>query len=48
MVEIVPYKESWPSEFQEIASRLRHQLGELALRIDHIGSTSVPVCRPKM
>ncbi len=42
MVEIVPYKESWPSEFQEIASRLRRQLGELALRIDHIGSTSVP------
>jgi GrpB-like predicted nucleotidyltransferase (UPF0157 family) len=42
MVEIVPYKESWPLEFQEIAARLRHQLGELALRIDHIGSTSVP------
>jgi GrpB-like predicted nucleotidyltransferase (UPF0157 family) len=42
MVEIVPYQDSWPAEFQEIASRLRHGLGELALRIDHIGSTSVP------
>lgn len=42
MVEIVPYKESWPAEFQEIAARLRHALGALALRIDHIGSTSVP------
>src|SRR5262245_53655063 len=42
MVEIVPYKESWPAEFQEIASRLRRVLGELAKRIDHIGSTSVP------
>jgi len=42
MIEIVPYKKSWPAEFQEIASRLRHQLGDLALRIDHIGSTSVP------
>jgi GrpB-like predicted nucleotidyltransferase (UPF0157 family) len=42
MVEIVPYKESWPADFREIASNLRRALGELALRIDHIGSTSVP------
>ena len=42
MVEIVPYKTSWPSEFQEIALVLRRGLGELALRIDHVGSTSVP------
>jgi GrpB-like predicted nucleotidyltransferase (UPF0157 family) len=42
MVEIVPYKASWPVEFQAIAARLRQALGPLALRIDHIGSTSVP------
>jgi GrpB-like predicted nucleotidyltransferase (UPF0157 family) len=42
MVEIVPYRESWPAEFQAIATPLRRGLGELALRIDHIGSTSVP------
>jgi GrpB-like predicted nucleotidyltransferase (UPF0157 family) len=42
MVEIVAYKPSWPSEFQTIASVLRRGLGPLALRIDHIGSTSVP------
>ena len=42
MVEIVPYQENWPSEFQAIAASLRQTLGELALRIDHIGSTSVP------
>lgn len=42
MIEIVPYKPSWPNEFQEIASVLRGGLGGLALRIDHIGSTSVP------
>jgi GrpB-like predicted nucleotidyltransferase (UPF0157 family) len=42
MVEIVSYQESWPSEFRETASALRRSLGELALRIDHIGSTSVP------
>lgn len=42
MVEIVAYQESWPSEFLEIAALLRRALGDLALRIDHIGSTSVP------
>ena len=41
-VEILPYKSSWPSEFLSIATTLRQGLGELALRIDHIGSTSVP------
>jgi GrpB-like predicted nucleotidyltransferase (UPF0157 family) len=42
MVEIVTYNSSWPAEFREIAARLRQALGSLALRIDHIGSTSVP------
>jgi GrpB-like predicted nucleotidyltransferase (UPF0157 family) len=42
MVEIIPYQSSWPSDFRTIAARLRQGLGGLALRIDHIGSTSVP------
>ena len=42
MIEIVAYKNSWPFEFREIAVALRKSLGPLALRIDHIGSTSVP------
>jgi GrpB-like predicted nucleotidyltransferase (UPF0157 family) len=42
MVEIVPYDPGWPAEFQQIAAALRKGLGELAVRIDHIGSTSVP------
>jgi GrpB-like predicted nucleotidyltransferase (UPF0157 family) len=42
MVEIVPYQDTWPTDFQIIASILRQGLGSLALRIDHIGSTSVP------
>jgi GrpB-like predicted nucleotidyltransferase (UPF0157 family) len=41
-VEIVPYNAMWPADFREIAARLRHALGPLGLRIDHIGSTSVP------
>src|SRR5512140_1813245 len=42
MVEIIAYKETWPDEFRAIARVLRAGLGDLALRIDHIGSTSVP------
>ena len=42
MVEIIAYQQSWPGEFIIIGSTLRSGLGELALRIDHIGSTSVP------
>jgi hypothetical protein len=42
MITIVPYQPTWPAEFAEIASTLRAALGDLALRIDHIGSTSVP------
>ena len=42
MVEILPYQKRWPDEFRAIAAVLRQGLGPLALRIDHIGSTSVP------
>ena len=42
MIEIVEYREQWPAEFRAIAGDLRRRLGPLALRIDHIGSTSVP------
>ena len=39
---IIPYQPAWPAEFQAIAAAQRQALGGLALRIDHIGSTSVP------
>ena len=42
MISIVPHRPSWSVEFQEIAARLRAGIGEMALRVDHIGSTSVP------
>ena len=42
MVTIVPYIPAWPDEFKSIANEIRATLGEIALRIDHIGSTSVP------
>ena len=42
MISIVAYKTSWPNEFLEKGRMLRNILADLALRIDHIGSTSVP------
>jgi GrpB-like predicted nucleotidyltransferase (UPF0157 family) len=42
MIIIEPYQPGWQDEFQVIGGALRAALGDLALRIDHIGSTSVP------
>jgi GrpB-like predicted nucleotidyltransferase (UPF0157 family) len=40
VVEICPYDPEWPSRFAALGVRLRNALGSVALRIDHIGSTS--------
>lgn len=42
MITINDYNPTWPHEFEAIRSSLRKILGPLAVRIDHIGSTSVP------
>ena len=41
-IEIVPYDPAWPAEFAAERERIAAALGELAIRIDHNGSTSVP------
>jgi GrpB-like predicted nucleotidyltransferase (UPF0157 family) len=41
-IEIAPYSSSWPKRFAELGSAFRSAMGDVALRIDHIGSTSVP------
>ena len=41
-VEIHEYDERWPMFYEQNASRIRKVLGNIALRIEHIGSTSVP------
>jgi hypothetical protein len=38
----VAYSEQWPTLFAGVGQRLRRELGDVALRIDHIGSTAVP------
>ena len=41
-VVVVPYDERWARDFSDIAREIRENLGELALDIEHVGSTSVP------
>jgi GrpB-like predicted nucleotidyltransferase (UPF0157 family) len=40
--EIVDYEPLWPVKFQTHASMITQALGDAALKIEHIGSTSVP------
>lgn len=42
MIEIIDYQERWPQEFLRIGREIKTALGERAVRVDHIGSTSVP------
>ena len=42
LIVISPYDPQWPLEFRQLGTPLRAALGDLALRVDHIGSTSVP------
>jgi GrpB-like predicted nucleotidyltransferase (UPF0157 family) len=42
MIEIVPYRDSWPKEYRDIAALLRAAAGDAILAVHHIGSTSVP------
>jgi len=41
-VVVVPYDPRWPSLFEAEAVRLGLALGEVASRIEHVGSTAVP------
>lgn len=41
-IYIAPYDTAWPGGFRQQATALRAALGDVAVRIDHIGSTSVP------
>jgi GrpB-like predicted nucleotidyltransferase (UPF0157 family) len=42
MLTIVPYDSAWPVLFDIEAARIRGLFGELALRVEHVGSTAVP------
>ncbi|HKY53863.1 MAG TPA: GrpB family protein [Anaerolineales bacterium] len=49
-VLLVDYEPEWPRLFEREETRIRAALGELALSIEHVGSTSVPglAAKPKI
>src|SRR5947208_2751511 len=41
-IHVVEYDDRWPDDFALVAARLRAALGDRALEVHHVGSTSVP------
>ena len=41
-VVVLPYDAAWAQDFAAIRAEIEDALGDLALRIEHVGSTSVP------
>jgi GrpB-like predicted nucleotidyltransferase (UPF0157 family) len=41
-VVIVDYDPAWPAEFERLRNRAQQALGEVAVGIEHVGSTAVP------
>ena len=41
-VSVVDYDPAWPGAFAALRARLSEAVGELALAIEHVGSTAVP------
>jgi GrpB-like predicted nucleotidyltransferase (UPF0157 family) len=39
---IDPYDSAWPSRFESESARIRDALGNMGVRVEHVGSTSVP------
>jgi GrpB-like predicted nucleotidyltransferase (UPF0157 family) len=41
-IEVVEYDPGWPARFESVARTIRAALGQAALSVEHVGSTSVP------
>ena len=41
-VIVVDYDEAWPARFETLRARIWPALSDVALRVEHVGSTSVP------
>ncbi|HWI65343.1 MAG TPA: GrpB family protein [Symbiobacteriaceae bacterium] len=41
-ITVVPYRPEWQAEFRGYRDRVAAALGDVAVSIDHVGSTSVP------
>lgn len=42
LIELVVYDPTWPWQYEREAQHVRTTLGERALRVEHVGSTSIP------
>ena len=42
IITVVDYDPSWPAEFQALKLRILQALGDIAVAVEHVGSTSVP------
>ncbi len=42
LVQLVDPDPTWPAAFEKEADRIRERLGDLVVRIEHVGSTAVP------
>ena len=40
-IVVLPYKEQWKQDFQKIKEEIQCALGQMAISIEHVGSTSV-------
>jgi GrpB-like predicted nucleotidyltransferase (UPF0157 family) len=41
-IEIVDYDPQWPQLFADLSAAIRGHLGDLAIGIEHVGSTAIP------
>lgn len=41
-IHLAPYDTRWPSQFSNLADRIHEALPGVALRLEHVGSTSIP------
>ena len=41
-ITVVDYNPNWPRQFQDLRSTLTSAIGDIALAIEHVGSTAVP------
>jgi GrpB-like predicted nucleotidyltransferase (UPF0157 family) len=42
IVTVVDYDPAWPTQFEELRSRILRAVGSVAMSVEHVGSTSVP------
>jgi GrpB-like predicted nucleotidyltransferase (UPF0157 family) len=42
MMQLVEYDPTWPATFSQIRDRVWHEISDIAVTIEHVGSTAVP------